>query len=358
MKELKNYKIKCEILSPIHIGDGTEIEPFEYVIEDKLYKINLNEFLYSLPENLSKELKELQTKNDLTGVRKFIKENINLKNFTEWQTDVSDAVKRIYNEKFDEPQNQLIMSPFIRSSDKPYIPGSSIKGSIRTALLNLWSDKIQGEPKDKNRAQNVEAEILNALIWNEKRQRYQFNMDRDPFRALKIRDAFLPENSTLFSKISNFNIDKDGKLNETNIQIIAEVTKSFLFGNSLNFEFEIAIDKKLFDNPATKSKLQSREIDIKLLLSVCNKFYSSVLESERKRLFDNKDENISGFYGMIKEKAKDGYLLRIGWGSGFESITLEKFRKPKEPKKGKAGWGYSKHLLETKYPLGFVKMSL
>jgi len=40
MNELKNYKIKCEILSPVHIGDGSEIEPLEYVIKnDKFYKI-------------------------------------------------------------------------------------------------------------------------------------------------------------------------------------------------------------------------------------------------------------------------------------------------------------------------------
>lgn len=356
MKELKSYKIKCEALSPIHIGDGTEIEPLEYVIEDKLYKINLNEFLYSLTDNLLKQLKQLQASNNLTGIRKFIKENVNLKEFTEWQSDISNSVKGIYNEKFDKPQNQLIVSPFIRSGNKLYIPGSSIKGAIRTALLNLWSNDIQGEPKDKSKAQNVEAEILKSLVGPDNKGKYKFNMDKDPFRALKIRDIFLPENSTIFSKVSNFNINENNKLHETDIQIILEVAKSLLFGNSINLEFEIAIDEKLFNNPATK--LQSRRIDINLLLSACNKFYTSVLENERERLFDNRDENIARYYEIIKEKAKDGYLLRVGWGSGFESITLEKFRQPKNPQRGRSGWGYSKHLVEGKYPLGWVKLSL
>lgn len=356
MKELKNYKIKCEILSPIHIGDGTEIEPLEYVIEDTFYKINLNESLCSLSDDLLKQLKELQTKNDLTGIRRFIKENVDLKNFTEWQTDVSDSVKNIYNEKFDQPENQLMMSPFIRSRNKPYIPASSIKGAIRTAILNFWSDNFSN-PKQFRDGKLIEFGILDAI--REPRRpndRFQPDIEKDPFRALKIRDIFLPENSTIFSKVSNFNIDKNGKLNETNIQIIAEVTKSFLFGDPKEFELEISIDRKLFDNPETK--LQHRKIDINLLLSACNNFYSTVLENERKRLFDNRDKNIAGFYGMIKEKAKDGYLLRMGWGSGFESMTLEKFRQPKNPQKGRGGWGYSKHLVEGEYPLGWAKLTL
>jgi len=98
MKEPKIYKIKCKCLSPIHIGDGTELEPFEYVIKDKIYKINLNEFIYSLSENLLAKLKEIQIRNDLTGIRKFIRDYIDIKNFTEWQTGVSETVRNIYNE--------------------------------------------------------------------------------------------------------------------------------------------------------------------------------------------------------------------------------------------------------------------
>jgi len=63
-------------------------------------------------------------------------------------------------------------------------------------------------------------------------------------------------------------------------------------------------------------------------------------------------------YDKILEKSNGGYLCRIGFGCGFESITLEKFRFPKTPVKGKIGmgWGYSKCLAESKHPLGWIKL--
>jgi len=345
MKEPKIYKIKCKCLSPIHIGDGTELEPFEYVIKDKIYKINLNEFIYSL---------SIQIRNDLTGIRKFIRDYIDIKNFTEWQTGVSETVRNIYNEKFNQPKNQLLLKPFIRSNNRPYIPGSSIKGAIRTALLNQWSYRIKDEIKDK--AQIIEGKILNAVEFNPKKKKFVPKMEKDPFRALKIRDVFLPPNSTMFIKVSNFNINKYNSLQETNIQIIVEVLKSHFFGNSEEFEPEILIDIKLFENPATT--LQRGKFDINFLLSACNNFYSQILESERRRLFDSREKNIAAIYRNIKEEAKGGYLLRIGWASGFESMTLAKFRVPKNPRRGRGGWGFSKHLGEGKYPLGWLKLNL
>jgi len=280
---------------------------------------------------------------------------IDIKNFTEWQTGVSETVRNIYNEKFNQPKNQLMLKPFIRSNNsRPYIPGSSIKGAIRTALLNQWSYRIKDEIKDK--AQIIEGKILNTVEFDPRKKRFVSKIEKDPFRALKIRDIFFPSNSTMFIKVSNFNINKYNSLQETNIQIIVEVLKPHFFGNSEEFELEILIDKKLFDNPTTN--LQRRKFDINFLLSACNNFYSFVLESERKRLFNSREKNIAAIYRNIKEEAKGGYLLRIGWGSGFESMTLTRYRVPKNPRRGRGGWGFSKHLGEGKYPFGWLKLSL
>jgi CRISPR-associated protein Csm5 len=48
---MKTYKLKCEVLSPVHIGSGCEIDPLDYVIEDDvLYKVSFEKFVSSLDE--------------------------------------------------------------------------------------------------------------------------------------------------------------------------------------------------------------------------------------------------------------------------------------------------------------------
>jgi CRISPR-associated protein Csm5 len=356
MRRIKNYLLKAVSLSPIHIGDGSEIEPLEYVITDsKLYKINLGDFLTSLSAEELKELNEIQQKDrlekeDLVNIRKFIKSRFDpATDEFEWYAQVSNTVKEVYEDRFAEPENQLKMNPFIRTQDKPYIPGSSIKGAIRTALLNHWSDEIE-KLKDK-KAQNVEAQIYGGLQGKRQKNgsiRYLPDISKDPFRTLKIKDVYLPDNSTIFSKVSNFRLLPDDKLDETNIQIICEVVR-----NPVSFEVQIGIDKEIFN---IRQAGLRKAIDLNTMLEVCNDYYVGVLESEKTRLFAGKDEEIVKLYDKIKKEAEDGYLMRLGWGCGFEAMTIEKFRRPNKPKRGKGGWGYSKHLVESKYPLGWVKL--
>ncbi len=46
---MKKYKFHCEILSPVHIGSGREIEPLDYIIENgRLYKISFEKFVISM----------------------------------------------------------------------------------------------------------------------------------------------------------------------------------------------------------------------------------------------------------------------------------------------------------------------
>ncbi|MBU1262494.1 type III-A CRISPR-associated RAMP protein Csm5, partial [bacterium] len=297
-------------------------------------------------------LMKLQQKaEDLTKIRQFIKDRFTPENeyYIEWRSKVTESVRTIYLERFDQPENQLKVSPFIRTADKPYLPGSSIKGAFRTALLNSWSRNID-KHKDNTKAQNIEAEIYGGL--RERRDRpgsYYADISSDPFRALKVRDIFLPDESTVFSKVSNFNI-KDDKLNETNIQIICEVTTC-----PLSFELEIGIDEELFKIRESGLK---KVISLKDLLEVTNNFYIKILHSEKARLFDGRAEKIAEIYKKIEDAGKGGYLLRLGWGSGFESMTIEKFRQPALPEKIKGGWGFSKHLVEEKFPLGWVKLIL
>ena len=353
----ETYKIKAETLTPVHIGDGTELEPLEYVIKDRFYKVNLEEWLSTLSGEKAGEFRRLTGRDYaqitiLTALRRFVKDNIDIDKYTEWSVDVSEAVKRRYEDKFDAPENQLPMSPFIRTANKPYLPGSSIKGAIRTAYLNFLKRGTQAL-SERRRADLVEGELLRANVKG-KDDRLKFAIDKDPFRAIKVKDVSLPDNSTFFAEVINHNKDKSNCINSTTIQILSEVTYASLIGKPVTTELEINIDKKVLSHQDSGINRIHKEMTIETFLKACDNFYKDALKEERDKFLRNAvgGEEIGKAYQQILDNTKDDYLFRLGWGSGLISMTIS------EDLRTEKNYGRSKHLIHSKYPMGFMKLKL
>lgn len=351
----ETYKIKAEILTPVHIGDGTELEPLEYVIKDKFYKVNMEEWLSTLSGEKAEEFKKLTGKDyaqktTLVALRKFVRNNIDTGKYTEWAVDASNAVQKRYEDRFDSPENQLPMSPFIRTGSKPFLPGSSIKGALRTAYLNCLKRSGQSL-NEKGRADLVEGELLKAN--SVKRDRVVFDIEKDPFRAIKIKDAFLPEGATFFGEAINYN-KKDGRINPTNIQILSEVTYGSLIGKPVSVELEISLDKKVLFNRESGIDALHEKVDIQSLLKACDNFYRDALNEEKNKFLSgvSNGDVISKVYQQILDHAIGGYLFRLGWGSGLISMTIS------EDLRTERKYGKSKNLINNRYPIGFVKLIL
>jgi len=351
----ETYKIKAEILTPVHIGDGTDLEPLEYVIKDKFYKVNLEAWLFTLSGEKAEEFKRLTggeyaKKDVLTSLRRFVRDNIDVSKYTEWSVDVSEAVKRRYEERFDAPENQLPMSPFIRTDKRPFLPGSSIKGAIRTAYLNFLRSKLQSV-SERRSADLVEGELLNAIVPGERARPPKFAIEKDPFRAIKVKDVFLPENSTIFVEVINHN-KKDNRINPTSIQILSEVSYASLIGRPVSVELEISIDRKVLSHEDSEINKMHQNITKKTFLEACDNFYRNVLSEERTKFLNNviNGEDIDIAYQQIIDHAKGGYLFRLGWGSGLISMTVS------EDLRTEKNYGKSKHLINNKYPMGFIKL--
>lgn len=351
----ETYRINAEILTPIHIGDGSALEPLEYVIKDKFYKVNLEEWLSNLPTAKKEEFKKLTgrdyaQKSILTLLRQFVRENIDVSKYTEWSVDVSESVRNRYDEKFGAPENQLPMSPFIRTGNKPFLPGSSLKGAVRTAYLNLLKRRVH--TVRERRTDLVEGELLKANIPGKEGKLQIFEIDKDPFRAIKVKDVFLPENSTFFSEVINHN-KKDNRINPTTIQILSEVTYGSLLGTPISFQLEMQIDRKVLSYQQSGIDSIHKDISVKAILEACNNFYTDTLKEERDKFLKNVDdgEHIKKTYDQILNEANEGYLFRLGFGSGLISMTIS------EDLRTEKRYGKSKHLVNGKLPLGFVKLS-
>lgn len=175
-------QLTIRTLSPIHIGTGETLAPIEYVVyQNEYFKVpsGLLEQYLKEKDRLKaygkwldqefKELKALETDKDKANKNK----SRDAKDFNQRFRDKYNKINTLsYVDTLQERQNYLNFlrktSPLryklstqdyggnklrgqvrqaIRTADnRPYIPGSSLKGSLRTALLYYWlknhADKV------------------------------------------------------------------------------------------------------------------------------------------------------------------------------------------------------------------------
>ncbi len=193
--EDKKYRIELEVMTPVSVGAGNEnewVKGLDYVLKDgKVYVIDIQKVA---GQGIDIErLTNLFLKYDYRGICDLLGTHL-------------EQVSRLI---FDAPAStDNNIKPFLRTQlyDKPVIPGSSIKGSVRSALFNyLRTD-----------------EEANAEVFG--------NMDKgtDFMRFIRIGDVEMPGTVLLNSKIFNLrgygpwqggwkhrSTDRDGNSNTT-----------------------------------------------------------------------------------------------------------------------------------------------
>lgn len=342
---MKTFKLQCEILSPIHIGAGNEIDPLNYIIKERrMFKISFEHFIASMDAANRTTFEKLIDKGNLVEIRKYVAENVSDEKDALYSTEVAPNIERLYKAKINDIQNQLLIFPFIRTEGEtvPLIPGSSLKGAVRTAVINdLAKNSKLPSPKDVKEEYSFESQVLG----------YKDGKD-DPFRGIKIRDNSLKKDDTIIREVKNVSKKKGGSLEANNIQIICEVSHSSVTGKTIGFDTELLIDEELF-----ATRFLSKTFNIEQIINSCKAFYKDKMEHEHKKFYKNSSvEKMSDqLLGMPEDK--NTFLLRIGRFSGVESVTLDNYRNPKPPG-NKAVWGTSRNLTEGLYPMGWVKVTV
>lgn len=355
---MKRYSLKCEPITPIHIGSGEEVEAYEYVIGQKFYKIDLNKLLDSLPPEKQEIVLKMLEEN-IISYRNFLKKELFERNpsllsqVSSYSISISKKVSQIYQAASDKPESLLPIKLFQRSLNHPFVPGSSIKGAIRTAILfSLWSSsqipllkRCQPRYLKTNRWEGV-------LLKSE-------GPHSDPLKAVKVSDS-LNEFDTVILDAEVYT-NRSGRWVTDGYQILIET----VFKSS--FELELTIDEEL-QAQAQRLNRDFLKITIDQIVNSCNRFYTQNFESEAKRLFSNQSvppslEKIQKEIDLIKfNSGQNLFLLRFGWGSGFDAVTLSQAegfnqiirlvdQRRANPKK-------SVKLVQGCLPLGWLKVSV
>ena len=151
---LKTYDIDILVKSPLHIGSGQMINKKEYIY-DKNTKMIYIPNLYKMYDEISKRGLEKSYKTFLLDFKQddlymwLLQEKFSQKDFEAFTAYKYDASRIIFEKKM-----KGIVAMVKDAYGKPYIPGSSIKGALRTAIL---SSMIM-DSKSKDDATYIEIE--------------------------------------------------------------------------------------------------------------------------------------------------------------------------------------------------------
>ncbi len=310
----ERYSLTLTLLSPVHIGTGEDFEPTNYVIDknsegkDRLYEFDEVSFYKALPADQQREfdrivsdgsskarfeLYRLITNNKKIAV-KVSHRNIQVLPHVakEYYDKIGKVVqkegggKNVFND-FTIAKTSVDLNSYI-----PYIPGSSIKGSISTAFQELLFKKFGDYKK-------VESLMLKPT-------------DENLFRHLRIADALPIRQGTFIGYAKNI---KRGKETQTPLETRLEgISSGCVFKTDIAIN-NFALDKKLSFDEIARS---------------CNDHYLPVFQSifdtttdefAKMELQDDFIEKYEKF-----EPQKGQFLLRIGKHSGARAVTVDGIR--------------------------------
>jgi len=308
-----NEKFKIQTITPVFIGNdqGSELSPItDYVVKrDKLLLIDQNKFENLLNENLE-ILDEFvfEVKNNT--------KNFDLEFFIEKKLNI--AAESLSREIFEVVGylGKNSIKTFINSAGRPYIPGSTIKGAIRTAIIYNWLQKTNAGLHIVNRMLTLYEEInyLNEKLENEQNE----NKKKNLIQKIEEIEDFIQNAEQIITLKSKRKLENEEKKELRRIDkskhIYGKIYNEFVIfsGNKFGHDFRhIQIsDTNFFDLSQTKIIELIREYLIK----------NETKTSQWVQVLKNQVETEFNF--KIEKTFKDNFLQPINKNSYSEIFQM------------------------------------
>lgn len=328
-------------LTPIHIGCGQDFEPTNYVIDDgvlyhfdparvPLSKVDRDALISAVSRRGDEAIRDLQKffharKERFAGV-------------AHSAVAVASGIAEQYSRRIGQVAlhesggrrvaNQLEIE---RTAHHPhtgiaYIPGSSIKGAIRTA----WLDQLnqgQGKAPDERSAQDLEKRLLDS----------RSGFHADPFRLLHVADTSASEieSKVVFATNHKKRLvhDKEGRVVEAKGPATRRETIVGGQHRALNGEIRFNVLPGIGAGSRAPD-LAHRIPDFSALAKACNRYYlrrmSALIEilDSRRLAAPQWLSDLRALLSYLQPHFDSGrlMLLRVGRHSGAESVTLDGVR--------------------------------
>ncbi|CAA6820335.1 MAG: CRISPR-associated protein, Csm5 family [uncultured Thiotrichaceae bacterium] len=357
MAFLQHHELKITTLSPVHIGCNETYEPTNYVIEDgALFEFSPTEALKVLDEADRKKLDNIVSGKPTSEMLKkvqayFYQRRKDLFAVSSHFLPVGKGIEALYESRIgktaqreshdSEVLNRLgIERTSYNSNDrKPIFPGSSIKGAIRTALLDSINQGNSLAVKYKDSGSRDGLNIAYQASKKLEAELLEGKFATDPLRLLSIGDALWQQDDLPASEIyfalnrRKSHSKKEGRLLESmaeqrGLYQLLECVSALRYRS---LSTSVTIHNVDTAKPAVgKLPVDKFQWEITDIAAACNRFYLPIFEKEMSLLkqlgyADPKWlENIQRIHELIKDNK--AFLLRLGRHSGAESVTLNGVR--------------------------------
>lgn len=325
--------ISISTLSPVHVGCDEVYEPTNFVIHSGLlHVLDPADLIGDLSDAERKQLVSLTDARDPIGAlqRFFRDRSERFAALAQHQVAVADAIASEYEKNAGKPAQRgasgeatynlfpMARTAFRPIDNAPYLPGSSLKGSIRTAWLNRANG---GKPlsDDERRDKNNAARRLQERLLGYATGKFE----NDPFRHIALSDAHseqersAPPTRVLYAISKKKRMPRDGERGSPELKVFLETIPEAL---PASFQGELRLTGK---------------IEWNALCDACNDFYKPQLAAELSHdvlgaLLDPQwtqliADALANELGELIS-ARQGFLLRVGRHSGAESVTLNGLR--------------------------------
>lgn len=310
-------RYSLHFITPLHVGSGLRLSKMDYVVRGNRVIIIDLQRLASFPKVDPEEL------SDAMDMRNF--------DIGSYMRDkgIDPAQVASYSVACNKDPKGEIISCLKDGLGNPYVPGSSLKGALRTAILweRIKNDSsLMNEARDKIESAIERAGPRSSAAWAAQPLERLF-LGRDPvkgnhpnydhLRALKVSDTdIIPKEQLQCFDAAVRNL-RGGRL-ETKMTLCAEA-----FQPGTETQISLDIDPFLLRDDI-QSKLNLKVEDLKDLEKIARSYYSDYIKSEID-FFSEYDEPVPcDFYKKLQSlnERKGGMLLRAGWGSGWHGMTV------------------------------------
>ena len=297
-------------LCPVHLGCDDVYDPLSFVLDSQaseLIVFDPSEFLENLSEPDLRKFSDICKEGTLSSIIKIYKFMRNKRPLGK-RVGVCGGFLDHYEKTLSIPEgnqgriqnelNRFVIgrTAYVPTTDRAYIPGSAVKGAIRTAYLNFLAAHKKVNP-ERGKGKDLEKKLLDGGAF-----------ETDPFRLLKVSD-FMPVGEIKTKIVYAVNEKKKPSIHEAGglYQILETIEPGSLFVGSITVE-----------QPEQGAKI-ANPLTIETLMSSLKLFYSKEKNLENQIL-----QNVK--IPSHNTDPSDATILRLGRHSGAESLTIEGFR--------------------------------
>lgn len=325
---MKRYELVISTLSPVHIGCGEDYEPTNYVMDDDcLYPFHaISESAFPSKQQRDALLKQC---NSIQGLWNIFHSAVHLetmKALAERYVPMKPGIQAQQAQRINDSKFPLIIerTAFDRFSGAPILPGSGIKGAIRTAILERQARESNFPGAEQVRNKKEHQDIQKNLM--------KGSFASDPLRLLKISDAHLagtasPEPTRILTRHSRHRKDNTKTSVSDSGQNFSECIVPFMAG-AFRAEFTLLQNSHTWEE--RDRKITVKNLAIGNILKACNDYYLDRLKAHREALqILNAGKWFDSILPLVEQAVREsrGFLLRVGKHAGADYLTIEKYRR-------------------------------